>query len=62
MFAFVMPGPTELLIIGGIIILLFGAGQLPKIARSLGGAIPSFKKGMAEVEKEVDDIKKELTI
>ena len=51
--AFAMPGLPEMLIVAGIFVLLFGASALPKFARSLGQALPSFKKGMAEVENEV---------
>ena len=39
-------GGTELLIIGGIIFLLFGATKLPKLARSLGESIVEFKRGV----------------
>ncbi len=41
-------GPTELLIILGIILLLFGATRLPKLAKSLGQASSEFKKGLNE--------------
>ena len=44
-------GP-DLLIILGIIVLLFGSSQLPKLARSLGQASKEFKKG---VNNEGDD-------
>jgi len=37
-------GTTELLIIGGIIILIFGAKRLPEIGKGLGGAIREFRK------------------
>jgi sec-independent protein translocase protein TatA len=47
MFA-VSVGPTELLIVLGIILLLFGSTQLPKLARSMGQASKEFKKGVAE--------------
>jgi sec-independent protein translocase protein TatA len=36
-------GPTELLIIAGIIILLFGAAKLPELARGSGRALRIFK-------------------
>jgi len=61
LFAIGMPGPMELIIIGIIGVLLFGS-QLPKIARSMGQAIPSFRKGMAEVENEVKDLESSLTL
>ena len=37
-------GTTELLIIGGIIVLIFGAKKLPEIGKGLGGAIKEFRK------------------
>jgi sec-independent protein translocase protein TatA len=40
-------GP-DLLIIVGIIVLLFGSSQLPKLARSLGQASKEFKKGVGD--------------
>lgn len=38
-------GPTELIIILLIALLLFGGAKLPKLARSLGEAQKEFKKG-----------------
>ena len=37
-------GPTELIIILGIALLLFGAKRLPEIGSSLGNAIKEFRK------------------
>lgn len=45
-------GWTEVLIILGIILLLFGAKRLPDLARSLGKSLKEFKKG---VHDEKDD-------
>jgi sec-independent protein translocase protein TatA len=44
-------GPTELIIILVIVLLLFGGAKLPKLARSLGEAQREFKKGTDEVEQ-----------
>ncbi len=41
-------GPTELLIVLAIVLLLFGSTKLPKLARSLGEAQKEFKKGVDE--------------
>jgi sec-independent protein translocase protein TatA len=50
-------GPTELIIILVIVIVLFGVGRISKIAGELGTGIRSFKEGLQgdeEKEKEVD--------
>ena len=39
-------GATELLIILGICVLLFGARRLPEIGSGLGKAIKNFKSGV----------------
>ena len=36
-------GPTELIIIAIIVLLIFGAKRLPDIGKGLGGAIKEFK-------------------
>ncbi len=41
-------GPTELWIIGGIVVVLFGAKKLPELARSMGSSVTQFKKGLKE--------------
>lgn len=51
-------GFPELLVILLIVLLLFGAARLPEIARSLGKSIQEFKKGVKEIERDVNDSKK----
>ena len=41
-------GPTELIIILVIVILLFGVGRVGKIGGELGTAVANFRKGMTE--------------
>ena len=41
-------GPTELIIILGIALLLFGAKKLPEIGSSLGNAIKEFRKTQSD--------------
>jgi sec-independent protein translocase protein TatA len=48
-------GPTELIIILVIIILLFGVGRISKIAGELGSGIKSFKDGLSGPKKDEDD-------
>ncbi len=47
-----MPSGTELLIIFGIIVLLFGAKKIPDLAKGLGKGIKNFKAEMKEVDAE----------
>lgn len=53
-------GPTELIIILVIVILLFGVGRIGKIAGELGSGIRSFRQGLKgnEDEEETDSEKK----
>ncbi len=54
MLAFIsMPGTTEWLVIGVVALLIFGR-RLPEVARSLGKGIVEFKKGLQDVESEVE--------
>ena len=45
-------GPTELLIILLIVVLLFGAKKIPEIAKGLGKGIRDFKGAMKEGDAE----------
>jgi sec-independent protein translocase protein TatA len=51
-------GFPELLVVLLIVLLLFGAKRLPEIARGLGKSIHEFKRGIKEVEKDVEEVKK----
>jgi sec-independent protein translocase protein TatA len=47
-------GPQELFWIFLIVLFLFGAKRIPEIGRSIGKGISEFKKGMKEVESEIN--------
>jgi sec-independent protein translocase protein TatA len=47
-------GPTELIIIFVIILLLFGVGRISKISGELGSGIRSFREGLQGADKEKD--------
>lgn len=51
-------GATELLIIAGILILLFGASKLPDLARGSGRALRIFKAETKGLMDDDDDEKK----
>ena len=44
-----MPGPPELLIILLIVVVLFGASRLPRLARSLGESRREFEAGRKDL-------------
>ena len=50
-------GPTELIIIAVIILLIFGAKRLPEIGKGLGGAISEFKKIKKDITNKDEDDK-----
>jgi sec-independent protein translocase protein TatA len=45
-------GPTELIVLLLVVLLLFGGTQIPKLARSFGQAQKEFKKGLDEGAKD----------
>jgi len=45
-------GPTELIIVLVIVLLLFGVGRIGKIAGELGGGIKAFKDGLRGPEEK----------
>ncbi len=50
-------GPTEILIILGIVVLLFGGKKLPELARGSGRALRIFKSEVKGLDED-DDSKK----
>jgi sec-independent protein translocase protein TatA len=50
-----LPGGPELLIVLFVLVLLFGANKIPKLARSTGQAMGEFKRGREEIEDELQE-------
>lgn len=48
-----MPGGSEWLIIAMLGLLFFGK-RLPEVARSFGRSVTEFKKGLSDLEGEID--------
>jgi sec-independent protein translocase protein TatA len=44
-------GPTELIIILVIVLLLFGVGRVSRIGGELGSAVANFRKGLEDGSK-----------
>lgn len=54
-------GTSEILVIGFVILLLFGGKKLPELGRALGSSITNFKKGLSakdDNDKDQDKNKK----
>lgn len=47
-----IPGFSELLIIAGVALLLFGPSRLPQLGGAVGECIRNFRKGMKSNEEE----------
>ena len=50
-----MVGTTEILIIAGVVLVLFGSAAIPKFFRSIGKAQTEFEKGKREGAAEDAD-------
>ena len=57
-------GWTELLLVLGVALLIFGPGKLPELGQTLGKTIREFKGAInnidADIKKEVNDIKNDV--
>lgn len=48
-------GASEIIIIALIVLLLFGGKKIPELMKGLGKGVRSFKEGMNNIEKEIDN-------
>ena len=53
-------GTGEILIVALVVLLLFGGKKIPELMRGLGKGVKSFKDGMNDVRKELDDISADI--
>lgn len=49
-----MPGHWELIVLGVVLLLLFGSKQVPTLARSLGRGLREVKETVSEVDPRED--------
>lgn len=47
-------GTTEVIVIFIVILLLFGGKKIPELMHGIGKGVRSFKKGMNEIEEEIN--------
>lgn len=48
-------GPWEIVLILVVVLLVFGAKRIPEIAQSLGKGITEFKRGVKDVQTEIEN-------
>ena len=64
LFAVILPlgviGPWQWVIIALVIVLLFGGKKIPELMHGLGKGVKSFKAGMKDAEKDIQEIKAEI--
>ena len=53
-------GPWEIVAIVAVIMLLFGGKKIPELMKGIGKGVKSFKEGMSEIEKEINDAGEEV--
>ncbi|PSQ03277.1 twin-arginine translocase TatA/TatE family subunit [Halobacteriales archaeon QS_5_70_17] len=56
-----VPGGIEIFVVLLIVVLLFGANKLPKLARSSGQAMGEFRRGREQVESELREMQSSAT-
>ncbi|MBO4585843.1 MAG: twin-arginine translocase TatA/TatE family subunit [Bacteroidales bacterium] len=52
-------GTWEIVAIVAVVLLLFGGKKIPELMKGLGKGVKSFKEGMNEVEKDIEEAGKE---
>lgn len=54
-------GMQEVLLIALVVLLFFGGRKIPELMKGLGKGVRSFKEGMNNIEKEIEEepVKKE---
>ncbi|WP_418233474.1 Sec-independent protein translocase subunit TatA/TatB [Butyricimonas virosa] len=54
-------GMQEVLLVALVVLLFFGGKKIPELMKGLGKGVRSFKEGMNNMEKEIEDepVKKE---
>ena len=52
----------QILIIVAVVVLLFGAGKIPRLAKDLGSGVNAFKRGLKDSESRGDSSDANRTI
>lgn len=50
-------GMQEVLLIALVVLLFFGGRKIPELMKGIGKGVRSFKEGMNNVEKKIEEVK-----
>ena len=48
-------GAGEIILIALVVLLLFGGNKIPELMKGIGKGVKSFKDGMSDIEKDIND-------
>lgn len=48
-------GTGELILIALVVLLFFGAKRIPELMRGMGKGVKSFKEGLNDIEKQINE-------
>lgn len=52
-------GAVEIMVIALIVLLLFGGKKIPELMRGIGKGVRSFKEGVNNIEKDIENCAEE---
>lgn len=55
-------GLPELILVGVVVLLMFGPQKLPEIARSLGKGMQKLKEAQLQFQNELNSVKEEMKV
>ena len=55
-------GFSEMLVIAVIVLVFFGPRRMPEISRAVGGALREFRRGLNEIQRELQEAERSASI
>lgn len=55
-----LPSGSEWIIVGLLVLLLFGGKKIPELMKGLGKGVKSFKDGVSEAKEEINKAKEDI--
>jgi sec-independent protein translocase protein TatA len=55
-------GAQEIMLIGLVVLVFFGAKKVPEFMKGLGKGVKEFKSGISDMKREVEDVGEEPAV